>query len=753
MEGNKASNRFAAGANSVYAGLLTLVTEAGIDTPANIAPQDMLEPEGDDASPRTGRIAWSALLPDPRVVWMIFRRNLLLFSIVTAMIVAGVAVWTLLQTPIYSTTSSLLINTAGENVVNVKAVSADLPASSDVIETQVRLMGSPPIVRRAADAYAALRPNDPRSAPAARADLAAEIAGITSAERVGLTFVIDISADSPDPAFATDAVNLLAEQYIAAQRDAKVGANSDANRFLQQRTQQLAAEASAADAALQKFKIANGLMSAQGATMAEQEVSTLNQQIAAAKADLAEKQGRLNAAQAQLSAGGGGADVGAALGSGTIGSLRQSESAASARVAELQSRYGPLHPELAQAQSQLREIRSQIQQEIDRILSNLRADVQVASSRLGSLESSRARASGGLAANNSANVGLNELQRRADAAKAIYETFLNRLRETSAQQGLEKADAQIAARAQIPDAPSFPNRKMAALGGIVAGIMGGLIAIALAEYLKGGIRTKSDVEQKLRVRYAGALPILKSTLGKMRVDEEPQDYVVSHPFSVFAEAFRSVQAFLLLGGGGGSGGSRVVAITSALPQEGKTTTSTCLARVAALGGARTVLVDCDLRRRGSSEFLIHDDRPGLYEYMRGEVSLDEALVRHEASGMYLLGTSCPQPDSRDPLTPNNLGRMLAELRDKFDVIILDTAPVLGVADARTVAASADRVLLIARWSVTSFHAVEAAIDLLVDAGAKVSGVALAQVDITRYASTGHSDTYGYQKKFRGYYTN
>ena len=174
---------------------------------------------------------------------------------------------------------------------------------------------------------------------------------------------------------------------------------------------------------------------------------------------------------------------------------------------------------------------------------------------------------------------------------------------------------------------------------------------------------------------------------------------------------------------------------------------------AALGGARTILVDCDLRRRGSSEQFITDKRPGLYEYMRGEVSLDQALVIDPASGAYVLGTSEPQQDARDPLTPNNLGRLIAELRGRFDVVILDTAPVLGVADARAVAAAADRVLVIARWSKTSLRAVEAAIDVLLDAGAKISGIALTQVDITRYASTGHSDTYGYQKKFRGYYTN
>lgn len=686
---------------------------------------------------------------------MVFRRNIWLFLGVIVVVAGAAATWTLLQTPIYSATASLLINPITPDVVDVKSVTPDLPGTSDVVDTQVRLIKSPEIARRAADAYAKLRPNDMRSAQAGRADLVSEMAKMVSVDRSGLTYVIDITAESSDPQFATDTANLFAQQYIAAQRDAKVGANQQASEWLTTRTAQLRDASAAADAELQQYKIANGLLSANGATNAEQEVSTLNQQIAAAKADLAEKQGRLSAARNQLRAGGGGADVGAALGSGTIGSLRQSEAVASSQAAQLEARYGPLHPELIKAQSELREIRVQIQQEIDRILSNLEADVRVSASRLSSLQGSQSRANGSLAGNNSAGVGMMALQRKSDAAKAIYETFLNRLRETSAQQGLQQADSRLAAAAELPKSPDFPNHKLAALGGIGGGIALGLIAIALAEYLQGGVRTKADVERRLRVRYAGAVPTLQSTLGKMRATEPPQDYIVSHPLSVFAESLRSLQAFLLLGGGTGgrSQGGRVVAVASALPQEGKTTTSTCLARTAALGGARTVLVDCDLRRRGTSEQFITEKRPGLYEYMRGEVSLDDALVVDPASGAYILGTSEPQQDARDPLTPNNLGRMVAELRKRFDVVILDTAPVLGVADARAVAAAADRVLVISRWAKTSLRAVEAAIDVLLDAGAKISGIALTQVDITRYASTGHSDTYGYQKKFRGYYTN
>lgn len=709
----------------------------------------------DDMPPgrRASGASWRDFFPDPRTMWMILRRNLRLFLAVSVLIVAAVATWTVRQVPSYSAASSILVQPKADTVVAVTQVAPDLPSTTDIVDTEVRLMQAPALALRVAQRYAQSHPDAAPATAQGRQELVGDLTDMVEFARSGATYVIDVTARSDDPREAAEVANLFAQEFVAADKEAKVGANSSANNWLQARSQELERKATAADGALQQYKIAHGLISTTGSTMAEQELSSINQEIAQAQADLAEKQGRLGAAREQLAHGGGGADVGAALGSGTIGTLRSREAEASSQVAQLESRYGSLYPDLRKAKSDLADVRSQIQLEINRILSNLDAEVRVSSSRLSSLQGSRGRSTGVLQANNSAAVGLAELQRRSDAAKAIYETFLRRARETSAQQGLQQADTRIAQLAVVPERPDFPNRRLAALFGVLGGLVGGLLAIGIAEYLQGGVRTKADVEDRLRVRYAGAVPTLASTLGKLRVTEPPHEYIVSHPFSAFAEAFRGLRAFLLLGSGAIAGSARAVAVVSPLPQEGKTTTAVCLARTSAMGGTRTVLVDADLRRRGSSELLALASSNGLYDYMAGRATLDEALVLDEASGLYLLGTAAAQPSAHDPLTSENMARLIAELRKRFEVIIVDTAPVLGVADARTVAASVDRVLLITRWRATSLRAAEAALDILLDSGAKVSGVALTQVDITRYASTGHTDTYGYRKKFKGYYSN
>ncbi|MBO9378344.1 AAA family ATPase [Sphingomonas histidinilytica] len=700
-----------------------------------------------DARPEGGRL--KGLLPDPGYLWMIFRRHLWLFLGVAFLILAAVALRTVMMVPIYTSTASVVIEPRTNDVIEVQSVVPNLPKDSDVVDTEVRMITSPTLAMRVAtDLSRQGYDVGPIRTEAELAHTAALLLRKVAVARSGLTYVIDITASSDRSDMAAAIANTFARQYVAAQTDAKVGATRSANVWLNRRMTELRAAAGAADAALQNYKIRNGLMSAQGATMAEQEVSSLNQQISLARADLAEKQGRFNAARAQLQRGGKGADVGAALGSGTVASLRAREAEASQQLAQLETRYGELYPEVKTAKSQLADIRAQIQQEIDRILSSLEADVRVASSRLASLQGSQSQAKGSLASNSAAQVGYLELERRAEASKQIYEAFLNRSKETAAQEGLQQPDARISALGAVPLLPDSPNIKLAILFGIVGALLGGLVAVALAEYFQRGVQTKADVERRLRVRYAGAVPSLGSTLGGLRETETPQDYIISHPFSSFAESLRSLRAFVAL-----RSRARTLAITSPLPQEGKTTTSVCLARTAALAGTSTVLVDCDLRRRGSSEMLGIRPRVGLIEVLSGEARLDDALVIDEATGLHILGTPEAQPSAYDPLTPANLDKLLRQLRERFEFVVVDTAPILGVADARAVASSVDSVLVITRWRKTSINAAEAAIELLVDANANIAGLALTQVDIRRYASTGQSDVYGYHKKFKGYYQN
>lgn len=707
--------------------------------------------EADDQSLRTEGNA-VPLLPDPGFLWQVFRRNSLMFILVAGTIAALVAAYLLLATPTYMAQASLLIEPTADPVRTTQPGARETIVNADQVDTEIRIIGSPVVAELAARLYADrfASPDGDAFSELEVERLALQIRGSTIVSRSGQTRVIDVTSTSPDPAFAAAAANLVAEAYLEAQVRAKTQTSQLSQEFLTQRLAELESNALSAQAALDNYRASRGLVTGGGGTNAEQEVSNLNQQLAMARADLAEKRGRYNAAREQLARGSGGADVGAALGSGTISSLRQQEAQASARFAVLTERYGPMHPQRRQTEEELADIRERIQEEINRVLSNLQADVQTAQSRVSSLEASRGGALGSVSASARAQTQLNELQQKADAAQAVYGAFLSRSQETAALRDSALPDASIASRASVPQRPVSPNFPLVIVFGVFLAVAAGLLSILLAEYLRRGIQTKRDVEKHLRLRYAGAVPSLKSVLRKRRIDEAPHDYVLNHPHSLFAEAFRSIRTFLTLSPGKRP---RAIAITSALPREGKTTTSVCLARTTAAEGIKTVLVDADLRRRGASELLDYESEFDIYDYLTGNAPLAKCLHKDEASGLDLLGSTAFQEKTQVAITEERVEKILDELRSLYDVIIIDTAPILGVAESRIWAMASDRVLLISHWKKTSIRAVEAVVSMLLDAGAKITGMAITQVDIRKFASTGDGDVYAYTKKFRGYYTD
>ena len=692
--------------------------------------------------------ATQKLLPDPGQMLMLFRRYLRPFLAAMLLIWVAIAIWLLLAEKRYEAQATILFEQALEPV-EIEGVNSPVPEDRNAIDTEIRLMTSPQMVRRVARTYAAQHPFENGTWSDEEVEqLGNRMQASLTIARDGMTQLVNLVSTSSDPEFAATTANLFAQQYIQSQIDMKTGSTETASTWLEDRLGSLEADALQKQAAVDRFKVANGLVSGQSGTLADQELSALNQQLAAAQADLAEKEGRLRAARTQLTRGSGGADVGAALGSGTIGSLREQESAIRADLAEMTPKYGPLHPQRVETENRLKEVQNTIQQEINRIISSLAADVETARSRVNSLAGSRGAANSRLNVAGQAQTQLNQLEQQARAAQSVYEDFLERSSQMSAARFLQQPDARIVRNAKVPQLPVYPDYRIAIALGLILSIVAGLVTIALFRYLSRGIMTKTDVERTLRVQYAGAIPDLKSSVRGRRITERPFDYVVTHPHSLFAEAFRNLRMFLTFSGGSTS---QTFAIVSALPQEGKSTTAACLARTTAMNGVKTLLIDTDFRRRGASELFGFEEGPDFSDLMNGDCTLEQALITDSASGLDILGVSAEGTASAKALSEQSFALLLQELRKRYGIIVIDTPPILGIAEARLVARLADRVLLLSKWRVTSAKAVGAAIDMLQDVDARLSGVALSQVDVSQYASTGQEDVFAYTKRFRGYY--
>jgi polysaccharide biosynthesis transport protein len=722
-----------------------------------------------------------------------FRRRWLMLVSVTLVVLIGVAVFTFAQTPRYTATASIMINTRTSQVSGIQQVLSGLSGLSDesVLDTEVEVLRSRTLADRVVKALNldndpefndALRPASPLNnmlrgrlgavralfgkgptpttaplGPQANALMSSEIHdGVVDevlrhliVRRSGTTYVINLSFISTNPAKAAAIANAYADRYLVEQMQAKYDASQAASRWLNQRLAELQPEVEQAEAAVQQYKAQHGLLASVGSSLTEQEISNLNTQLDQAKADLAEKDARMRTAQQEVQAGSTGDNLAGPLTSSTVSGLRTQQAEASSKVADLQTKYGPRHPEVQRAQRQLADINSQISAELARQVANLRSEYTIAAQRVASLQASLAGAKGTLVGNNAASVQLDDLQRRASASSTLYDSLLARAKQVSTDQGNEQADGRIVSHAKIPTGASSPNKLMNLALGLMVGLGGGVGGIFLLEMLGSGVNTTEEVERYFRLPHLGPVLMLDSNTKGKNAGIEASRYVADKPLSAFSEAFRNLRASIQFSKIDGP--VKVVALTSAVPGEGKTTTTVCLGKSMAMSGAKVVIVDCDLRCGAVNRLLDVVPGAGLIEVLKGTADLDDVLIRDHASGAWVLPLAETVYSPLDVFGSEAMDRLLEELRRRFDIVLLDTAPVIPVSDTRILAAKADVVVLLAQWRKTPRRVIESAIASLNFVGADIAGIALTQVDAHELSKYGEGDAGFYYPAYRRYY--
>jgi succinoglycan biosynthesis transport protein ExoP len=448
------------------------------------------------------------------VIMQRLRPALMVGAAVTTIVVLGA----LSMPRMYYASGALMIQPKRENLAKAEPSQQGMPPDTSAIDTQVEVLRSHPLAERLATRMKLY--NDPEFNPFYRKGMsptrqptareltavADTVQGHVRIRRSGLTYLVQVGFVSQSPEKAQTLANAYMSTFLDSQLEEQVANVTRANAQLASQVERMRQEAEQAEARVQQYKIDNKLFSADGSTMAEQEVSALNQQIAQAQAEAAEKRARLNAAVQQVQRGSGGADVTAAIGSDTIKELRKNEADKSAKLAQLQADFKPEYPEVKRTQAELDDIRVQIQSELNRIMSSVKADASASGQRAGSLLASRGHAESGLMANNRAMVGLVALQQRADAATAIYEAYLNRAKELSAEGTLQQPDATISSSASRPLKPFSPNKKLGVAFGLLLGLLSAALTILITELWDRRLRSRSDVETCLGVPFAGVLP-------------------------------------------------------------------------------------------------------------------------------------------------------------------------------------------------------------------------------------------------------
>ena len=701
-----------------------------------------------------------------------YRRHLALFVLVAGAIMLAVAAYTLLQTPRYTATATLVIAPRPAEIGSDRTTALSDPAADSSVDTQVELLKSRTLATRVVDRLMLTEPtrfDDLMRNPSIRdrvAILAARPVAVAASarrdaaierlqqgldvHRTAQTFALNLSFVHHDPQLVADIVNTYAREFVAQSTVVKREGSDASITLLRGQLAGARREVEAADNALGRYKVAHNLMSVQGGTIAEQQLSSLDGQVALARAGEAEASARLQTARQQLARGSSGDDLGEALGSPVIQQLRSQRAVLSAQVADLDGLYGPKYPPLAAAQRQVAEIDTQIQGEITRTIANLEAQRDVAARRTGSLASSAGGARAQVVSNSVASIALGALQLRSDTAHQIYAQILNRLNEIGAQAATTQSDARVASLAAVPTRPTSPNMPINLLVGALLATAIGLGVVFLKQGTDRGIRTLEDVEGRLQLPYLAGLPTLGSAVRHVG-GSDPISALVDHSGSAYAEGYRNLAASVLQAAG--SGKVRTIALTSALPNEGKTTASIGLARIVAMSGVSTVLVDADMRRPSIANALGLRPTVGLQQVLEGDATLDEALLPDVDSSLTILPMLRAGLAASHALGNGSFDALIEDLKARFDVVIFDASPVLPVVDGRLVAKKVDSTILLVRWRKTSDAAVEMAIHLLQSLGVKMTGVALSRVDLRALARSGYGDPAQFMGSYSGYYTN
>lgn len=709
----------------------------------------------------------------------LIRRRLRLFfytAIIVFDLAALLAVWLPSQ---YSATAIVVLSDPSKKVTPGSSTSADDKARSSAdVETQVEIVTSRDLATRVvdylhlesdADMQAMVRPKpgffaelmgakpEGRDRPLTaeqraklRQAIVGRVMGGLSVDRVATAYALSITFTDQNPTRAAAIANAVAQLFTEGQVTAKQRENALAVKLLGERTAVLKAQAQEDFNVLQQYRISNNLLSTSGQSLTEQEISAYNREVTSARAQSVEDQARLNTALSQLKASLSG-EFGEALNSPVTQSLRLKRADLTARLAEVGGSLGPRNPDYLEIKNQLADVDQQLTAEIGRIIAGLRAQSQISGERLRSLTGSLGNAQGTLAQNNRAMVGLGDLQRRAEASQALYESYLNRYKEAVADSGAERPDSRLVTEARVPGAASFPNRTLFLILGVLLGTGAGLVAALVAELSFTGLTTGEDVRKRIGADYLGGLPELKSIGVRNR---EPLEELKASPRGAFAEAIRGILAKLRQRRAKDAPG-RVLLVSSALPHEGKTTMTSCLAASAARAGDRVIVLDCDaIRREFTRKFGETGDiakTPGLAQVLSGDVTIASAIAASPDLGCAIIAMRPFGEEADARIDPVRMADLIAHLRQHYQMILLDSAPVLPVAETRELAALADDILLVARWRETPEKALVSAIELLPEPVQSAVGVALTMIDMKKHSRFARGDAAAFYATYKGYY--
>ncbi len=570
------------------------------------------------------------------------------------------------------------------------------------------------------------------------------------------SYIISVSAMSRDPLRAQRLASTVANDYLASQREARQEALDHVAAWLKAHVDNLQSRALETEASIEKLKIESSVRDSESDK--EQQIRVLNTLLVTAREEVSDKRARFEQAQHVIDSNG---DIdsipglsGPALGreehrtntdaegipevtaSSALRELRQKRMELNSRLADLQSRFGERNVQIISVRADLATVNKQIDAEAGHVLATMKNAYDIAVRHEQTLDANLQILNANL--NTETYLKLKQLQHAADADRKDYESYLAQYNNISEQREMQSASARIISPATLPRLPASNRMKFYAVGG-VAGLGGGLLLAFLLEYFKPGVKTSVEIEQSFGLPVVGFVPFASQHTRRTSY-RQSLERVVNEPLSHLSESVRSMRVQLQLS----NPSSKVILITSALPGEGKSTAAMLLAASCTSSGKKTILLDCDLRLRSTSEALRQKQQPGLSDILCGTAKLADVITQDPMTKINLIPAGSKKPNTGDLITSQGMLDLITALRSSFDYIIMDAPPLLPVADAIALAANADRILVVVEWCRTPRATISEAFRVLGPEVNRVAGVVLNKVNFNELPGYGG---YQYRKYF------
>lgn len=541
------------------------------------------------------------------------------------------------------------------------------------------------------------------------------------------TYVYALTVETDDPRLSAGVANAYADLYITEQLEVKFEATRAATTWLSGRVAELKVELEKAEAAREDFASKTTLVSEEQLEGASRQIKDLRERAADLDAQAAAAAARLQ----KLSSLDGAGDIAAAA-----------DLTGAPRLIGL-ARDVLATPAGADRDALMQRFSAELERQAERI----RIEAERASAQAEAVRRSVTELETQFNAQSADLVQLRQLEREAEASRLIYEYFLNRMKEISVQQGVQQADSRVLSPAVIPIVPSYPKKQATVL---LAGIFGGLLACLLIiarEQMNRSFRATEELEAHSGLPVLGAIPI-----APVRRRRAVLEYAVRKPGSALVESIRNLRTGVLMANVDRP--PQVVMLTSSLPKEGKTTSSILLAQNAAALGKSVLLMECDLRRRTfRAYFPFEGETRGLLSVLSGQVSFEDAVVHDELSGLDIMMGDDTKTNAADVFASQKFAAFIQQMRGRYDMIVIDTPPVLAVPDARVIAPLADSVVYCVHWNQTHRDLVRKGIQSFTQIGVRLTGLNMTQIDTKRMASYGYSAYGAYYSASTRYYLN